>query len=87
MPKQPEKKVTGDDCARELGVGQPTVIAVRKMLGMSGARKVFVEPVRKFLKRYPDFQIRDSTPKGRAAFHRRHPEFTMPDDTHANLAE
>lgn len=50
-----EKKVTGDACARELGVGQPTVIAVKKMLGLSGARKIFVAPIHRFLQMYPDF--------------------------------
>lgn len=84
--KERNGKVTGDQCAALLGVGQSTVIAVKKMLGISGVRKVFVEPVEKFLRRYPDFQIKDADDM--AAFKQRHPEFHLPtnrhDDTHAN---
>jgi hypothetical protein len=67
-----KRKVTNAVCAELVGVGRPTVSAVRRMLGISGVRKVYAESVGAFLEQNPDFQIKDAaTPEAMAAFRSR----------------
>lgn len=54
-------KVPNAVIAVACGVGMNTVTAVRKMIGCAAVRKIFVKPVRDFLKRHPEFQIADAT--------------------------
>ena len=63
--------------AEAVGVGLGKVSAVRKMIGCAGRHATFAGPVRKFLKRYPDFTADDAAAIGR--FMQRHPEFTHPE--------
>ncbi len=71
-----KQKVTNEGCAKLIGVGRPTVIAVKKMLGIGGSRKVFAESIGEFLEKYPDFQIADVDDM--VAFKKRHPKFVIP---------
>ena len=75
-----EKKMTNVDCAELLGVGRPTITAVRKMLGIpAAARKTFPSLIHDFLKKHSDFQLGDA--KDRRAmleFKGRHPRFNIP---------
>lgn len=71
-----KQKVTNEKCATLVGVGRPTIIAVKKMLGIGGSRKVYAESIADFLEKHPDFQIADVDDM--VAFRKRHPKFVIP---------
>lgn len=71
-----KQKVTNEKCAELIGVGRPTIIAVKKMLGIGGSRKVFAESIAEFLEKHPDFQIADVD--NMVAFKKRHRKFVIP---------
>lgn len=81
-----EKKVTNELCAEQLGVGRPTITAVRKMLGIpSSVRKVFPSAIGRFLQTYQDFQIADAaSDKAMKKFKVRHPKFVVPNSQDAD---
>ncbi len=76
-----EKKVTGGECAEQLGVSQEIVTAVKKMLGISGCRRIYPSAIHGFLKRFQDFQCADARDaQAIARFAVRHPGFKEPNN-------
>lgn len=74
-----EKKVTNQQCAKLCGVGRPTVVDVRKMLGISGAHKLYASEVASFLRKYQDFSRADAVDlAAMIKFQQRHPDFVLP---------